>query len=66
MDGLITFEKRGQGGFGYDPVFFYIPANRTFGEMDIKDKSIGSHRYRALEAFGKMWEEIKAQLSSES
>jgi XTP/dITP diphosphohydrolase len=62
VDGLITFEKRGEGGFGYDPVFFYIPADRTFAEMDLEDKNIVSHRYRALEAFRKMWPQIRGEL----
>ena len=62
VDGLIAFEKRGSGGFGYDPVFFYIPADKTFAEMDIEEKNKVSHRHRALEAFGKKWEEIKREL----
>lgn len=66
VDGLITHEKMGEGGFGYDPVFYYIPAGRTFAQMDLAEKNKVSHRHRALEEFGKKWEEIKAQLSGES
>lgn len=66
VDGLITREKMGEGGFGYDPVFYYIPAGRTFAQMDLAGKNKVSHRHRALEEFGKRWEEIKAQLSGES
>jgi len=62
VDGLISFEKQGTGGFGYDPVFFYMPANRTFAELDLNAKNRVSHRYRALEAFGKMWPEIEGEL----
>jgi len=62
VDGLITYEKTGEGGFGYDPIFFYIPADRTFAQMNIDEKNKVSHRHRALEAFGKMWEGIKGEL----
>jgi XTP/dITP diphosphohydrolase len=62
VDGLISFEKRGEGGFGYDPIFFYIPADMTFAEMDIRKKNRISHRHRALNAFVKMWERIKQEL----
>lgn len=62
VDGLITFEKIGTGGFGYDPIFFYIPANKTFAQMSSEEKNRVSHRYRALQAFGKMWEEIRKEL----
>ena len=64
VDGLITFGKRGTGGFGYDPVFFYIPADKTFAEMASEDKNKVSHRARALEELGKKWGEIEGQLKS--
>ena len=63
VDGLITFEKRGKHGFGYDPVFFYLPADKTFAEMESEEKNAVSHRQRALEAFARMWEEkIRGEL----
>ena len=66
VDGLITFEKRGDGGFGYDPIFFYIPADKTFAQMGPEEKNRFSHRHRALEAFGKMWVGIEKELSSDA
>jgi XTP/dITP diphosphohydrolase len=66
VDGLITFDKGGTAGFGYDPVFFYIPADKTFAEMDPTEKNRISHRFRALEALGKKWGEIEVQLSKDS
>ncbi|MDF1536158.1 MAG: XTP/dITP diphosphatase [bacterium] len=66
VDGLITFQKRGLKGFGYDPVFFYIPADRTFAEMTVEEKNRVSHRFRALEALAKMWEEIERKLRKSS
>jgi XTP/dITP diphosphohydrolase len=50
VDGLIAESPRGDKGFGYDPVFFYTPAGRTFGEMDDAAKAEVSHRGRAARA----------------
>lgn len=47
-EGVIVDEPRGTNGFGYDPVFLYPPAGKTFGEMDLQEKSLVSHRGRAL------------------
>lgn len=46
--GVITREGRGSGGFGYDPVFLYPPAGRTFAEMTAPEKAAVSHRGAAL------------------
>ena len=48
-EGWITFKPRGQGGFGYDPLFFYPPLGRTFAELDRETKCRVSHRGRALD-----------------
>jgi XTP/dITP diphosphohydrolase len=48
VDGFITTEKKGGDGFGYDPVFFYPPAGKTFAEMTLDEKNAVSHRGRAL------------------
>lgn len=50
VEGLIADGPRGTGGFGYDPVFFYPPLNRTFGELSDAEKSEISHRGRAAHA----------------
>ena len=41
----------GEGGFGYDPVFFYPPLARTFGQLTAEEKSAISHRGKALVDF---------------
>jgi len=56
VEGLITREPRGSGGFGYDPVFFYPPFNATFGQVPIEEKHKVSHRSKALAAV-KEWAE---------
>ena len=54
-EGMIAFEKRGEGGFGYDPVF--LVGDRSFAEMTGAEKDAVSHRGRALRAFSKILEE---------
>lgn len=51
VEGLISREKRGQGGFGYDPLFYYPPARLTLAEMSPEKKNSLSHRARAAEKF---------------
>ena len=51
VNGTITAEPRGEGGFGYDPVFLYPPDGQTFAEMSAERKNQVSHRGRALGAF---------------
>lgn len=48
VEGVITFERRGHGGFGYDPVFEV--EGRTLAEMSLEEKNQLSHRARALRA----------------
>ncbi len=51
VEGLIALEPAGDGGFGYDPVFYYPPARITFAQMTPTNKNAVSHRGRALRAF---------------
>ncbi|MBW2057766.1 MAG: XTP/dITP diphosphatase [Deltaproteobacteria bacterium] len=46
--GMITSERRGTGGFGYDPLFFFPPLGKTFAELDQDEKNRVSHRGKAL------------------
>ena len=50
VEGVIAQAPRGNGGFGYDPVFFYPPLSRTFGEISDEEKQRVSHRGKALAA----------------
>ena len=47
-EGRIGFELRGQGGFGYDPLFFPLGYEKTFAELSEANKNQISHRARAL------------------
>jgi XTP/dITP diphosphohydrolase len=48
VTGTIINEKRGDGGFGYDPVFIPEGKTQTFAEMDPDEKNRISHRGRAV------------------
>ncbi len=49
-EGVIAEEPRGEGGFGYDPVFIDIDLGRTFAELSREAKAARSHRGKALRA----------------
>ena len=48
VKGIIAEEKKGLGGFGYDPIFYVVEEGKTFAEMTIEKKNIISHRGRAI------------------
>jgi len=52
-DGFITENASGNGGFGYDPYFYYPPLNKTFAELSPEEKNEVSHRGMAIKAFAK-------------
>jgi XTP/dITP diphosphohydrolase len=56
INGYIKESLTGNGGFGYDPLFFVPECNKTFGELSEEEKNEISHRARALE---KLKEELK-------
>lgn len=47
-DGYITNIKKGDNGFGYDPIFYYPPFSKTFAELTEDEKNSVSHRGAAL------------------
>ena len=48
VEGTLTLEERGDGGFGYDPIFIPDGYDRTFAELSAEEKNSISHRARAL------------------
>lgn len=50
-EGLITSQPCGTNGFGYDPIFFFPEYKKTFAELSIEEKSLVSHRGKALREF---------------
>ena len=53
--GEILSAPRGEGGFGYDPLFYYAPLGKTFAELDREEKNGISHRGAAVRAFAKLF-----------
>ena len=53
VDGELLEARDGEGGFGYDPIFYYPPFGASFGVTSAEQKNTVSHRARALEAFAK-------------
>jgi XTP/dITP diphosphohydrolase len=53
-EGRIAFGLSGANGFGYDPLFFYPPFGKTFGEVDRQTKATVSHRGKALKKLAEL------------
>jgi XTP/dITP diphosphohydrolase len=51
VEGRILEKKQGDGGFGYDPLFYYPPLKKTFAELNSEQKNNISHRGKALRNF---------------
>ena len=65
VEGTILAAPRGGGGFGYDPLFFYPPFERSFGELTPEEKFSVSHRGHALRAlFSRLPDLLKPRLSA--
>lgn len=56
--GVILKDYRGDGGFGYDPLFLYEPFGKTFAEMTMEEKNAISHRGIAMRAFAEKFGKI--------
>ena len=56
VEGRILEIKRGDGGFGYDPLFYYPPLKKTFAELNSEQKNNISHRGKALRKFSQILE----------
>lgn len=54
--GTIAEEPAGQGGFGYDPIFFYPEYDRTFAQLSTSQKNQISHRGQAIRTFAHLVE----------
>lgn len=68
-EGEIAHAPLGENGFGYDPLFYYPPMQKTFGQMTLEEKSRVSHRGKALQElkdeFGKVMQWLRKRLEEE-
>lgn len=51
VHGELLRQPVGEGGFGYDPIFYYPPAGKSFAQLTAEEKNEISHRGRALALF---------------
>ncbi len=57
-EGYIGFERKGENGFGYDPIFF-LDNGKAFAELSAEEKDVYSHRGNALRKFNSLLKERK-------
>ena len=58
VEGYILEGEKGDGGFGYDPLFLFKPLNKSFGELTMEEKNKISHRGVALEEAKEVLKEL--------
>jgi len=56
--GVLAEAPAGANGFGYDPIFFYPAANKTFAQMTREEKNRISHRGKALQELRAEFEKV--------
>ena len=59
VEGMLLRAAQGENGFGYDPLFYYEPFNKSFAELTAEEKNTVSHRKNALEALRAVLEQEK-------
>ena len=57
-EGVITESMEGEGGFGYDPVFYYEPFGKTFAQCSADEKNTVSHRGKALNEMAREFDKV--------
>jgi XTP/dITP diphosphohydrolase len=57
--GVILESLRGEGGFGYDPLFYYEPYKKTYAELTYDEKNSISHRCKAVERLAEEFKKIE-------
>lgn len=60
--GFITFEPKGGGGFGYDPVFYLPELGKTMAELSLEEKNRVSHRGQAARKARQLLEKMALNL----
>lgn len=60
-EGIIAFGAKGEGGFGYDPIFYLPELNKHMAELTLEEKNRISHRARAAEKARRILERLAKQ-----
>ena len=58
VEGEILEYRRGEGGFGYDPLFYFPQFDKTLAEVSAKEKNSVSHRANAIKLFADKLKEL--------
>lgn len=58
-EGQILRERQGEGGFGYDPLFYFPQFGKTLAEVTPEEKNSVSHRGNAIKAFAEKLKELE-------
>ena len=58
-NGVILTEEVGEGGFGYDCIFYSDDLQKSFGVASAEEKNAVSHRFRALQALLQLWQGVE-------
>ena len=66
VHGELLRAPAGEGGFGYDPIFYYPPYGKSLAEVSAEEKNQVSHRANALKAFYEKWVNEKSCVISPS
>ena len=61
MNGEIAHVIEGENGFGYDPIFYYPPLQKTSASMTLEEKNQYSHRAKALKKAVEVIKKIKGE-----
>lgn len=61
-EGELITTRRGTGGFGYDPLFYFPALGKTFAELPLEEKRRYSHRGQAFQRFLKWYATFSSQL----
>ena len=57
-EGTILHSASGKNGFGYDPLFYYTPLEKTFADLSSEEKNEISHRARTMQQILPILEEV--------
>lgn len=62
--GVISFESRGENGFGYDPVFYFPELDKTMAALTLEQKSQVSHRGKAVKEARRLLQELAEKIKA--